>query len=128
MSANISELVEKLGQLTLQEAAELTKTLREKWGIDAQISILRPAHELTQYQLIEKSVSFSKVVLVSVGDNKIAVIKLLRSYRNLGLLEAKNLVETPMAVLETDLLSAKAREIANSYICVGAVVQVVPIE
>jgi large subunit ribosomal protein L7/L12 len=92
--ADLSKIVEELSQLTVLEAAELSKLLEEKWGVSAAAPVAMaaaagggaaaaPAEEKTEFN----------VVLVDAGANKINVIKEVRAITGLGLKEAKDLVE-----------------------------------
>ena len=100
--ADLSKIVEDLSQLTVLEAAELSKMLEEKWGVSAAAPVAvaaagggaaaaAPAEEKTEFD----------VVLAEIGPNKINVIKEVRAITGLGLKEAKDLVEAaPKAVKE----------------------------
>jgi len=99
--ADLSKIVDELSQLTVIEAAELSKLLEEKWGVSAaaQVAVasggggaaVAPAEEKTEFN----------VILTDAGANKINVIKEVRAITALGLKEAKDLVEgAPKAVKE----------------------------
>jgi len=99
--ADLSKIVDELSQLTVIEAAELSKLLEEKWGVSAaaQVAVAAggggaaaaPAEEKTEFN----------VILTDAGANKINVIKEVRAITALGLKEAKDLVEgAPKAVKE----------------------------
>lgn len=102
--ADIEKLVEQLSELTVLEAAELTKALEEKWGVSAAAPVAvaaaaagpaaagaEPEEEKTEFD----------VVIKDAGPKKIEVIKAIRQMTSLGLKEAKDLAETPDAkVLE----------------------------
>jgi len=103
--ADIEKLVEQLSELSVLEAAELTKALEEKWGVSAAAPVAvaagavggaadgagEPEEEKTEFD----------VVIKDAGPKKIEVIKAIRQLTSLGLKEAKDLAETPDAkVLE----------------------------
>ena len=102
--ADIEKLVEQLSELSVLEAAELTKALEEKWGVSAAAPVAvaaaaagpaaagaEPEEEKTEFD----------VVIKDAGPKKIEVIKAIRQMTSLGLKEAKDLAETPDAkVLE----------------------------
>jgi len=100
--ADLSKIVDELSQLTVIEAAELSKLLEEKWGVSAAAPVAvaaaggggaaaAPAEEKTEFN----------VILAEAGANKINVIKEVRAITGLGLKEAKDLVEAaPKAVKE----------------------------
>lgn len=93
--ADLNAIVEQLSGLTVMEAAQLVKTLEEKWGVSAAAPAMMampagggaaaaaPAEEQTEFT----------VILANAGDKKINVIKEIRTITGLGLKEAKDLVE-----------------------------------
>ncbi len=93
--ADLSKIVDELSQLTVLEAAELSKLLEEKWGVSAAAPVAMVAGggaaPGAAAEVEEKS-DFD-VVLAEVGPNKINVIKEVRAITGLGLKEAKDLVE-----------------------------------
>lgn len=98
--ANIEQLVEELGKLTVLEAADLVKKLEETWGVSAAapVGIAGPA---VAVEAAEEKTEFD-VVITDGGANKIAVIKAVREVSpGLGLADAKKVVESaPAKVLE----------------------------
>src|SRR5690606_21891221 len=106
--ADLAKIVDELSALTVLEAAELKKMLEEKWGVTAAAAApvfaaapaaaggaAAPAEEA------EEQTEFN-VVLTDAGPKKINVIKVVRTLTNLGLKEAKDLVEgAPQTVLES---------------------------
>jgi large subunit ribosomal protein L7/L12 len=102
MAANLDKIVEDLSALTVLEAAELAKMLEDKWGVSAAapVAVAAVGGAAAGAAPAEEKDSFD-VVLESGGDNKINVIKVVRELTNLGLKEAKDLVEgAPKSVKE----------------------------
>jgi len=99
--ANIEQLVEELGKLTVLEAADLVKKLEEAWGVSAAVPVAVVAAGAAPAEAAEEKTEFD-VVLTDGGSNKIAVIKAVREVApGLGLADAKKLVESaPAKVLE----------------------------
>ena len=99
--ANIEQLVEELGKLTVLEAVELVKQLEETWGVSAAAPVAMVAGPAVAAEAVEEKTEFD-VVITDVGANKIAVIKAVREVApGLGLADAKKLVEaTPAKILE----------------------------
>jgi len=101
--ANIEQLMEELGKLTVLEAADLVKKLEEAWGVSAAAPVgavmAMPAGEAAAAE--EEKTEFD-VVITEIGANKIAVIKAVREVApGLGLADAKKLVESaPAKVIE----------------------------
>ena len=106
--ADLEKLVEELSQLTVLEAAELTKMLAEKWGVSAAapaaVMAAVPGAAVAGAEAAEAAEEKTEfdVVLKEVGAKKIQVIKAVRTLRSdLGLKEAKALVDgAPEKVLE----------------------------
>ncbi|HEX5789668.1 MAG TPA: 50S ribosomal protein L7/L12 [Luteolibacter sp.] len=101
--ANIDNLVEELGKLTVLEAADLVKKLEEAWGVSAAapVAVVAAGAGDAGAAAAEEKTEFN-VVLTDGGSNKIAVIKAVRTIApGLGLADAKKLVEgAPATVLE----------------------------
>jgi large subunit ribosomal protein L7/L12 len=99
--ANIEQLVEELGKLTVLEAADLVKKLEETWGVSAAAPVAMVAAAAGPAEAAEEKTEFD-VVITDAGANKIAAIKAVREVSpGLGLADAKKLVEaTPAKVLE----------------------------
>ncbi len=98
--ADLSKIVEDLSQLTVIEAAELSKLLEVKWGVSAAAPVAVAAVAAAAAAPVEEKTEFD-VVLAEIGPNKINVIKEVRAITGLGLKEAKDLVEAaPKAVKE----------------------------
>ena len=100
--ADLGKLVDELSTLTVLEAAELTKLLEEKWGVSAAapVAIAAAGPAATAAAPAAEQTEFT-VILKEAGPNKINVIKEVRAITQLGLKEAKDLVEAaPKAVKE----------------------------
>jgi large subunit ribosomal protein L7/L12 len=127
--ADLAKIVEDLSSLTVLEAAELSKLLEEKWGVSAAapVAMAMPAGGgagAAPAEAAEEQTEFT-VVLLDGGDKKINVIKEVRGVRSdLGLKEAKDLVEgAPQNVVE-NVSKQQADEIAKKLTDAGAKVQV----
>jgi large subunit ribosomal protein L7/L12 len=90
--ANLNQIAESLSSLTIMEAADLAKLLEEKWGVSAAAPVAAAAVAGPAAVAAAEKDEFD-VVLISVGDKKIQVIKEVRAITGLGLKEAKELVE-----------------------------------
>jgi large subunit ribosomal protein L7/L12 len=129
--ANLEKLVEELSQLTVLEAANLTKLLEAKWGVSAAapaavVAALPGAGVASAEAEPEEEKTEFDVLLKDVGAKKIQVIKAVRTFRgDLGLKEAKELVDgAPAKVLEG--ASKEAAEDAKGKLeAEGAVVEIV---
>ncbi len=93
--ADIAKLAEDLSALTVMEAAELAKLLEEQWGVSAAaapVAVAAVGGGDAGGAAAEEKTEFD-VILAGAGDNKINVIKAVRTLTGLGLKEAKDLVE-----------------------------------
>lgn len=124
--ADIAKIKQDLDGLTLLEAAELVKMLEEAWGVSAAAPVAMaaapgaaPAEEAAE----EEQTEFD-VMLTDIGGKKIQVIKAVRGMTDLGLKEAKALVESaPVAVLE-GVSKDEAEEAAAKFEAEGAKAEV----
>ena len=119
--SNLEKIVEDLSNLTVLEAADLAKLLEEKWGVSAAASAVVAAAPgaAAGAEAAEEKTEFD-VMLTSVGDKKIEVIKTVRAITGLGLKEAKELVESAPAALKKDVAKAEAEEIVGKLEAAGA--------
>lgn len=120
--ANVEQLVEDLSSLTVMEAAELSKMLEEKWGVSAAAPVAAAAAPgAAAGEAAEEKTDF-EVVLASVGDKKINVIKEVRAITGLGLKEAKDLVESAPATVKEGAKKEEADEMKKKLEEAGATV------
>ncbi|MGH1375408.1 MAG: 50S ribosomal protein L7/L12 [Alphaproteobacteria bacterium] len=120
MAANLEKLVEQLSELTVLEAAELSKLLEDKWGVTAAAAAAPAAAAPAGEAAAEKD-EFD-VILEAAGGNKIAVIKEVRAITGLGLKEAKDLVEAGGKAVKEAAPKAEAEEIKAKLEAAGATV------
>ena len=125
--ANIEKIVDELSNLTVMEAAELSKALEEKWGVSAAaaVAVAAPgaaASDAGGDAAAEKS-EFD-VILAAAGDKKINVIKEVRTITGLGLKEAKDLVEAAPKPVKEGASKDEAEEIKKKLEEAGASVEV----
>jgi large subunit ribosomal protein L7/L12 len=126
----VEQVAEQLDQLTLLEAAQLSKLLQEKWGVSAAAPMAvaampgmagmpggaAPAAE-------EEKTEFD-LMLVSAGDKKIQVIKVVRELTGLGLKEAKAVVDEAPKPVKEKVSKAEAEDMKKKLEEVGATVEV----
>ena len=125
--SKLEKLVDDLSALTVLEASELSKLLEEKWGVSAAAPVAVAAAggaAAAPVEAAEEQTEFT-VVLTAGGDKKINVIKEVRGVRpDLGLKEAKDLVEgAPQNVVE-NVSKQAADEVAKKLTEAGAKVQI----
>ena len=119
--ANLEKIVDELSSLTVLEAAELAKMLEEKWGVSAAAPVAAAA-AVAAGPAAEVKDTFD-VILADAGANKINVIKEVRAITNLGLKEAKDLVEGAPKAVKEGVGKAEAEELKKKLEAAGAKVE-----
>ena len=120
--ADLSKIVDDLSNLTVLEAAELSKMLEEKWGVSAAAPVAAAAAAGPAAAAAEEKTEFT-VMLTAVGDKKIEVIKEVRAITGLGLKEAKDLVEAAPKAVKEGINKADAEAAKKKLEAAGAKVE-----
>ncbi|WP_273755674.1 50S ribosomal protein L7/L12 [Bartonella sp. MM73XJBT.G] len=120
--ADLAKIVEDLSNLTLLEAAELSKLLEEKWGVSAAAPVAVAAVAGGAAPAAEEKTEFD-VILVEGGAQKINVIKEVRALTGLGLKEAKDLVEEAPKPIKEGASKEEAEKIKSQLEAAGAKVE-----
>jgi large subunit ribosomal protein L7/L12 len=123
MSEKLTKIVDELSKLTVLEAADLAKMLEEKWGVSAAAAVAAAAPAAAGPAAEEKT-EF-EVILESGGDKKIEVIKEVRAITNLGLKEAKDLVDGAPKSVKAGVSKDEANKIKDVLEKAGAKVKIV---
>ncbi len=123
--ANLQKLVDELSNLTVIEAAELSKLLEEKWGVSAAapVAVAAVGGAAAPVEAVEEKDSFD-VILLGSGDKKINVIKEVRAITGLGLKEAKDLVEGAPKPVKEGVNKTEAADLKKKLEEAGATVEV----
>lgn len=127
--ADLNKIADELSGLTVLEVADLVKSLEEKWGVSAAApvaaAVAAPAGaDAAGGAAAEEQTAF-EVVLTGMGDNKIAVIKEVRTcVDGLGLADAKKLVESAPATLKEGVKKEEADEIKSKMEAAGATIEI----
>jgi len=119
--ADLEKMVDELSKLTVLEASELSKKLEEKWGVSAAAPVAAVAAAPAEGGGEEKS-TFT-VVLAASGDSKINVIKEVRAITELGLKEAKDLVDGAPKPVKEEVKKEEAEEMKKRLEAAGAKVE-----
>ena len=122
--ADLQKIVDTLSGLTVLEAAELAKLLEEKWGVSAAapVAMMAAAGGAAAAAPVEEKTEFT-VVLAAAGAQKINVIKEVRAVTNLGLKEAKDLVEGAPKPVKEGVTKDEAEKIKKQLEAAGATVE-----
>ena len=120
---NLEKIVDELSNLTVMEAAELSNLLEEKWGVSAAapvaVAVVAGAGEAAEATSDEVD-----VILTAFGEKKINVIKEVRAITQLGLKEAKELVESAPKPVKEGISKDEAAEIKKKLEEAGATVDI----
>ena len=121
MAVTREEIIEALKEMSLLEASELVKDIEETFGVSAAAPVAVAAAPAAGAAAAEEKTEFD-VVLEGFGDNKIAVIKVVREITGLGLKEAKETVESAPKAIQEGVAKDKAEEIKAKLEEAGAAV------
>jgi large subunit ribosomal protein L7/L12 len=122
--ANLEQLVEDLSQLTVLEAAQLSKMLEERWGVSAAAPVaVAAAGAPAAAAPVEEKTEFD-VILAAAGAQKINVIKEVRAITSLGLKEAKELVEGAPKPVKEGVSKEEAAKLKAQLEAAGATVEI----
>lgn len=124
------ELIQAIDEMTVLELNELVKALQEKYGVSAAAPVavaampgMMPGAPAEAAPAAEEKTSFD-VILAAAGDNKLQVIKVVRELTQLGLKEAKDLVEGAPNKVKEGVSKEEAEEIKKKLEEAGAKVEI----
>jgi large subunit ribosomal protein L7/L12 len=121
--ADLEKLVDALSELTVMEAADLSKLLEDKWGVSAAAPVaVAAAGGAGDAAAVEEKDDFD-VILAAFGEKKINVIKEVRTITGLGLKEAKELVESAPKAVKEGVKKDEAEELKKKLEEAGATVE-----
>ncbi len=118
----IQEIIEEIKTKTAVELCDLVHALEEEFGVSAAAAVVAGPAAGGEAAAAEEKSEFN-VVLKDAGANKIAVIKVVREITGLGLVDAKNLVETAGATIKENVPTAQAKEMEAQLKEAGATVE-----
>ena len=123
--ADLKKIVEELSQLTVLEAAELSKMLEETWGVSAAAAVAVAAGPAAAGAAAAEEKTEFDVELTDAGASKINVIKEIRAIcPDLGLKEAKDLAEGAPKVIKSGVAKDEAEKIKKQLEAAGAKVTI----
>ena len=125
--ADIEKIADQLSELSILEAAELTKLLEEKWGVSAAAPVAvaaAPGAGAGPGEAVEEKSEYD-VIIKDVGPKKIDVIKAIRQITQLGLKDAKDLAETSDAKVMEQAGKEAAQDAKSKLEAAGATVELV---
>lgn len=127
MAVSREEIKQALSQMPVMELVELISELEEAWGVSAAAAVavaaVPGAGGADAGAAVEEKTEFD-VVMSSFGENKVGVIKVVRSLTGMGLKEAKDLVEGVPSTIKEAVSKAEAEEVKKQLVEAGATVEV----
>jgi len=126
--SKVEQIAAELDQLTLLEAAQLSKMLQEKWGVSAAAPVAVAAGPGVAAgggaAAVEEEKTEFDLVLVAAGEKKIQVIKVVRELTGLGLKEAKAVVDEAPKPVKEKVTRAEAEDMRKKLEEAGATVEI----
>ena len=122
--ADLQKIVDELSNLSVLEAAQLSKLLEEKWGVSAAAPVAAAAPAAAAAAAVVEEQTEFTVVLADAGEKKINVIKEVRQITGLGLKEAKDLVEAAPKPVKEGVSKDEAAKLKKQLEDAGAKVEV----
>ncbi|CAL1240998.1 50S ribosomal protein L7/L12 [Candidatus Methylocalor cossyra] len=124
MAVSKEEILDTIANMTVMEVVDLISAMEEKFGVSAAAAVAAaPAAPAAAAPAAEEKTEFD-VVMTSFGENKVNVIKVIRSITGLGLKEAKDLVEGVPSTVKEGISKADAENIKKQLVEAGATVEI----
>ena len=122
LSANGTKVLEIVEKMSVLELADLVKVMEDKFGVSAAAPVAMAAPVAEAAPAEEEKSSFN-IVLKDAGSNKIGVIKVVREITELGLKEAKDLVDSAPQTVKESVAKEEAEEIKGKFEEAGATLE-----
>ncbi|KJW04792.1 ribosomal protein L7/L12 [Orientia tsutsugamushi str. Sido] len=123
MSENVKKAVDMLSTFSVIELLELTKVLEEEWGVSSIPANISVAAAMATAQEAEEEKNEFDVILATVPEKKVDVIKIVKNITGLALKEAKEMVDSAPKVIKASISKAEAEDIKSQLENVGAKVE-----
>jgi len=123
MAVSKEDILQAISDMSVMDVVELIKSMEDKFGVSAAAAVAVAAPAAGGEAAVEEKTEFN-VIMLKAGDNKINVIKAIRTITGLGLKEAKDLAETASAVIKEGVNKATAADIKKQLEEAGATVEV----
>lgn len=123
MAVSKEEILDAIAQMSVMDVVALIESMEEKFNVTAAVAMAAPVAAAGAAPAAEEQTEF-KVILASFGENKVGVIKAVRTITSLGLKEAKDLVESAPASIKEGVSKADAAEFKKQLEEAGATVEV----
>lgn len=123
MAVSTDEILEAISTMTVMEVVDLISAMEEKFGVTAAAAVAAAPVDGAGAEAAVEQTEFD-VILTAIGENKVKVIKAVRSITGLGLKEAKDLVDGAPSAIKEAVTKDEAEEIKKQLEEVGAAVEV----
>lgn len=123
MAVSKVEILDAISNMSVMEVVELIEAMEEKFNVSAAAAAVAVAAPAAGAAAAEEKTEFN-VIMTGFGENKVNVIKAIRTITGLGLKEAKDLVEAAPAAVKEGVSKAEAAEIKKQLEEAGATVEV----
>ncbi len=123
MAVSKDEILETIANMSVMEVVELVEAMEEKFGVSAAAVAAAPAAAAGDAGAAAAEQTEFDVVMTSFGDNKVSVIKAVRSITGLGLKEAKEMVEGAPSAVKEGASKEEAEEVKKQLEEAGAAVE-----
>lgn len=121
MAISQEDILEAVSNMTVMEIVDLISAMEEKFGVSAAVATA--AAPAAAAAVVEEQTEFD-VIMTSFGENKVSVIKAVRSLTGLGLKEAKDAVEGVPTTVKEAVSKAEAEDVKNKLVDAGATVEI----
>jgi large subunit ribosomal protein L7/L12 len=122
MAVSKEDILEAVSNMSIMDIVDLISAMEEKFGVTAAVAMAGPA-AVGEVAVVEEQTEFD-VILTSFGENKVSVIKAVRSITGLGLKEAKDAVEGVPTTLKEGVPKAEAEDVKKQLTDAGATVEI----
>lgn len=124
MAVNKEEILDTISKMTVMEVVDLVEAMEEKFGVSAAapVAVAAPAADGESAAAAEEQTEFN-VMMTNFGQNKVSVIKAVRTITGLGLKEAKGLVESAPAAIKEGIAKDEAETVKKQLEEAGATVE-----
>ena len=122
MAVSKDEILSAISDMSVMDVVDLVKMMEEKFGVSAAVAVAA-APAAAAAEAVEEKTEFN-VILTAIGENKINVIKAIRTITGLGLKEAKDLVEAAPSSVKEGVNKATAADIKKQLEEAGATVDI----
>src|SRR4029079_310772 len=125
MAVNKEEILQAISDMSVMDVVDLVKMMEDKFGVSAAaVAVAAPAAAGAGAEAQAEEKTEFNVIMTKAGDNKINVIKAIRTITGLGLKEAKDLAETSPATIKEGVNKQQAADIKKQLEEAGATVEV----